>query len=78
MRSRFGPATLTVMAVALAIGLSLFGPGTARAYTALGTGTGNLIGGDLTDPENDGTAGGANYNWTYINSTDEPGFGDRP
>ena len=44
-------------------------------WTILGTGTGALIGGDLTDPENDGQPD-ANVNYDAIfTSTDEPGFG---
>ena len=44
------------------------------ASTILGTGTGSLVGGDLTDPEDDGTAGGANYNADFF-ASDEPSFG---
>lgn len=47
---------------------------TSYASTILGTGTGALVGGDLTDPENDGTAGGANYNADFF-ASDEPSFG---
>ena len=44
----------------------------AQAYTVLGTGTSNLIGGDLTDPENDGTDGSnSNWNWTSIDASSE-------
>ena len=43
--------------------------------TILGTGTGALLGGDLTDPEDDGAAdANVNYNATFF-SSDEPGFG---
>jgi len=45
----------------------------------LGTGAAALIGGDLTDPENDGDeAAGPNdpsWNWESITSNNEPGFG---
>ncbi|MDE0636314.1 MAG: hypothetical protein OXI43_10755 [Candidatus Poribacteria bacterium] len=46
-----------------------------QAEEVLGTGTGALIGGDLTDPEDDG-APDANdgYNATFT-SSEEPGFG---
>jgi hypothetical protein len=45
------------------------------AGTVLGTGTGALLGGDLTDPENDGAPdSNVNYNATF-SSTNEPGFG---
>ena len=43
-----------------------------QAYTVLGTGTSNLLGGDLTDPENDGTDGSnSNWNWTSIDASSE-------
>ncbi len=38
----------------------------------LGTGVENLLGGDLTDPENDGVDGAhTNWNWTSINASSE-------
>ena len=52
---------------------------------SLGTGVGALIGGDLTDPENDGIEGvdpGAgnwdslNWNWFHITASGEPYFGN--
>jgi len=47
----------------------------AGAMTVLGTGAGALIGGDLTDPENDGAADAdVNYNATFT-SDNEPAFG---
>lgn len=47
---------------------------TANASLILGTGTGALIGGDLTDPENDGNPGSyENYNATFRASV-ESGF----
>lgn len=45
--------------------------------TFLGTGTAALIGGDLTDPENDGsdaTSAGTGFNWTSVSSTTRPYF----
>lgn len=46
--------------------------------TVLGTGTANLLGGDLTDPENDGDelAGEADPSWNWVDAfaNDEPGF----
>ncbi|GAA0854699.1 PEP-CTERM sorting domain-containing protein [Aliiglaciecola litoralis] len=47
----------------------------SHASLVLGTGTGALIGGDLTDPENDGAAdANVNYNASF-NSSHEPFFG---
>ncbi|NQU20127.1 MAG: hypothetical protein HQ567_02510, partial [Candidatus Nealsonbacteria bacterium] len=60
----------------LVLGLLLAFGGTAQAAVVLGTGTGALLGGDLTDPENDGDPqADVNYNWVGITSTNEPGFG---
>ena len=45
--------------------------------TALGTGTAALLGGDLTDPENNGsdaTATGTGFNWASISSSSESYF----
>ena len=46
-----------------------------QASSILGTGSGALLGGDLTDPENngiDGTDGsGGNWNWTSINASSD-------
>lgn len=48
---------------------------TANASLILGTGTSSLVGGDLTDPENDGSVNAnSNYNATFRSSV-EPGFG---
>jgi hypothetical protein len=45
----------------------------------LGTGTASLIGGDLTDPENDGNEDAGptdpSWNWKSIDASVEPGFG---
>ena len=61
--------------VALFMALLLCIASTASAVTILGTGTGTLIGGDLTDPENDGAAdANTNYNATF-NASVEPNFG---
>ncbi|CAN5466678.1 hypothetical protein BH23VER1_BH23VER1_25750 [soil metagenome] len=46
----------------------------AGAASILGTGAGALLGGDLTDPEDDGTADGMNYNAVFA-ASEEPGFG---
>lgn len=48
------------------------------AVTSLGTGTGALLGSDLTDPENDiddSTSAGANFNWISATASSEPYFG---
>ena len=46
-----------------------------NASTILGTGTAALLGGDLTDPENDGSPdANTGYNATF-SSSEEPGFG---
>jgi hypothetical protein len=61
-----------VVAVAALLCVSL---SSASAFTIRGTGTGSLIGGDLTDPENDGLPDlDQNYNATF-SSSEEPGFG---
>jgi hypothetical protein len=65
------PSRLVVTVAAL-LCVSL---GSASAFTIRGTGTGSLIGGDLTDPENDGLPDtDQNYNATF-SSSEEPGFG---
>lgn len=47
----------------------------AHAEEVLGTGTGALLGGDLTDPEDDGQPdANEGYNATFT-SSEEPGFG---
>ena len=55
------------------------------SVTSLGTGTAALIGGDLTDPENDGVEGnnpGAgnwdslNWNWVHVTASSEEYFGN--
>ena len=56
----------------------LFGIGEPK-IEILGTGTAALIGGDLTDPDNngnkDGGPGDPSWNWESITSNNEPGFG---
>lgn len=49
-------------------------PSWIDAATILGTGTGALIGNDLTDPENDGTLAGLNYNASFA-ASEEAAFG---
>ena len=45
----------------------------SHSVTILGTGTGALQGGDLTDPENDGVDGAhTNWNWSSISASSEP------
>ena len=47
----------------------------AQAWEILGTGTGSLLGGDLTDPEDDGNPeADEGYN-VIFSSNEEPGFG---
>lgn len=47
----------------------------AKASTILGIGTAALVGGDLTDPENDGDPeANIGYNATFL-ASEEPGFG---
>ena len=49
----------------------------SHSATILGTGTSALLGGDLTDPEddgNDGTASGSNFNWVSINASSKKTF----
>ncbi len=45
----------------------------SHSVSILGTGTGALQGGDLTDPENDGVDGShTNWNWSSISASSEP------
>ena len=49
----------------------------SNSETILGIGTGALLGGDLTDPEDDGddsTANGSNFNWVSINASSKNTF----
>ena len=62
---------LTVRALAL-FALLFMLPEISGAYGSLGAGTGALLGGDLTDPENNGVDGAmTNWNWVSINATSE-------
>ena len=70
MKIKFLPLVILTTALTL-----LTAP--ASASLILGTGTQALIGGDLTDPENDGLAdSNVNYNATFRSSV-EQGFGGR-
>lgn len=70
IRQRF-----TLLSALVACGLLATTLKPAAAQTILGTGTGALIGGDLTDPENDGQPDAdVGYNASF-DSSDEPGFG---
>lgn len=70
MKIKFLPLVILTTALSL-----LTAP--ASASLILGTGTQALIGGDLTDPENDGLAdSNVNYNATFRSSV-EQGFGGR-
>ena len=70
MKMKFLPLVILTTALSL-----LTAP--ASASLMLGTGTQALIGGDLTDPENDGLAdSNVNYNATFRSSV-EQGFGGR-
>ncbi len=55
-----------------------FTPAQAVTIEILGTGTGALLGGDLTDPEDDGDplagATDPSWNWKSIDANSEPGF----
>ena len=54
--------------------LVIYSSDMARAEEVLGTGTGSLLGGDLTDPEDDGDPeADKNYNAKF-SANDEPGF----
>ena len=45
----------------------------SHSVSILGTGSGALQGGDLTDPENDGVDGShTNWNWSSISASSEP------
>ena len=56
----------------VALAGQFFLPAAAFAYTVRGAGPGALIGGDLTDPEDDGVDGAmTNWNWAAISATSE-------
>lgn len=58
--------------IKLSLLLLLIGGGSAYASSVLGTGAGALLGGDLTDPEDNGVDGSdTNWNWTSILASSE-------
>ncbi len=67
---------LVLAALALMMTLFLFSTSDmVQAEEILGVGTDSLIGGDLTDPEDDGAPDAdEGYNATFT-ANDEPGFG---
>lgn len=66
---------ITLLSLVILITTLTFLTPTANASLILGTGTDALLGGDLTDPENDGFAdSNVNYNATFRSSV-EQGFG---
>ena len=70
MKTRFAVALVALLAMGIAFERA------AMAETILGIGTAALLGGDLTDPEDDGIEGpgnGTNFNATFF-ASDEPGF----
>jgi hypothetical protein len=63
----------------LAIACLAFGTASGLAFEVLGIGPGALLGGDLTDPENDGIDfpepnGGGGFNWVSITANKQPYF----
>lgn len=71
----------TALALGVAVGAALGQRTQAATATieVLGTGAASLIGGDLTDPENDGldavgAATDPSWNWVSITSNNEPNF----
>lgn len=66
-----GPSHTVAVVIAVLAGL-LFAAIPVSAFTVLGSGTTALLGGDLTDPENDGSdVTGANFNWVTITASSE-------
>ena len=56
---------------------SVLNNSTLIAATVLGTGSGSLLGNDLTDPEDNGVdsgTNGSNFNWTSINASSKKTF----
>jgi len=56
---------------------SVLNNSTLIAATVLGTGSGALLGNDLTDPEDNGVdsgTNGSNFNWTSINASSKKTF----
>src|SRR5687767_2707914 len=73
MKTTKTAATILTASLALSAWFSLAIP--ANASILRGIGTANLIGGDLTDPENDGNPeANVNYNAIFTGN-EEPGFG---
>ena len=71
MKLMFTLAGIVLMVVCLSINTNDL----VYAEEVLGTGTGSLIGGDLTDPEDDGQPDAdVGYNAKF-SSSEEPGFG---
>lgn len=71
---------LLLLSVCLAFAGAML-PSNALAVTSLGTGTGALLGGDLTDPDNNindnvpaSPNGGSGFNWVSATATTEPWF----
>ncbi len=61
--------------LAVAFATLFFAASRTGAYEVLGAGTGALLGGDLTDPENDGNdATGTGFNWVSINASSEEAY----
>jgi hypothetical protein len=74
MSSRTASTLLLLAAICLAFALPA-----AHAITVLGTGNSALLGGDLTDPEDDGndsSPSGSNFNWLSTAASSENNFGD--
>ena len=71
MKSMLVLAGFVLMIACFVIGTS----DTAQAFEILGTGTESLLGGDLTDPENDGSPDADEGYNVIFSSNDEPGFG---
>jgi len=71
------PKLLLFPLAALALATAFCLP-SARAFVVLGTGSSALLGGDLTDPEdngNDTSASGTNFNWLSTAASSENNFG---
>lgn len=69
------PVLPRLVALLFVAALSLV-PIRSSALTVLGTGSGALLGGDLTDPENDGNdSNGTGFNWLTTAASSENNFG---
>ena len=71
MKLMFTIAGIVLMVVCLSINTNDL----AYAERDLGTGTGSLIGGDLTDPEDDGQPDADQGYNAKFSASNEPGFG---